>query len=60
MADITYNRLRIDFVCLSVIMGMFNRFIRGWHLGLSLEQELTLAALEGGFERGSPEIHHSD
>jgi putative transposase len=60
VADITYIRLRKEFVYLSVIMDMFTRCIRGWHLGRSLEQELTLAARERAFERGSPEIHHSD
>jgi putative transposase len=60
VADITYIRLRKEFVYLSVIMDVFTRCIRGWHLGRSLEQELTLAALERAFERGSPEIHHSD
>lgn len=60
VADITYIRLRKEFVYLSVLMDVFTRCIRGWHLGRSLEQELTLTALEGAFERGRPEIHHSD
>jgi putative transposase len=60
VADITYIRLRKEFVYLSVIMDVFTRGIRGWHLGRSLEQELTLTALERAFERGCPEIHHSD
>jgi putative transposase len=60
VADITYIRLRNEFVYLSVLMDVFARCIRGWHLGRSLEQELTLAALNRAFERGCPEIHHSD
>jgi putative transposase len=60
VADITHIRLRKEFVYLSVIMDMFTRCIRGWHLGRSLEQELTLTALSMAFERGCPEIHHSD
>jgi putative transposase len=60
VADITYIRLRKEFVYLSVIMDVFTRCIRGWHLGRSLEQELTLASLEVALERGRPEIHHSD
>jgi putative transposase len=60
VADITYIRLRKDFVYLSVIMDVFTRCIRGWHLGRSLEQELTLKSLEAALERGCPEIHHSD
>jgi transposase InsO family protein len=60
VADITYIRLRKEFVYLAVIMDVFTRCIRGWHLGQSLEQGLTLTALERAFERGCPEIHHSD
>ena len=60
VADITYIRLRSEFVYLSVLMDVFTRCIRGWHLGRSLEQELTLAALNRAFEHGCPEIHHSD
>jgi putative transposase len=60
VADITYIRLRKEIVYSSVIINVFTRCIRGWHLGRSLEQELTLTALERAFERGCPEIHHSD
>jgi transposase InsO family protein len=60
VADITYIRLNKEFVYLAVLMDVFTRCIRGWHLGRSLEQELTLVALRRAFERGRPEIHHSD
>ncbi len=60
VADITYIRLRKEFVYLAVLMDVFTRRIRGRHLGRSLEQGLTLRALERAFEHGSPEIHHSD
>jgi putative transposase len=60
VADITYIRLREEFIYLSVIMDVFTRCIRGWHLGRSLEQELTIRALERALERGVPKIHHSD
>jgi putative transposase len=60
VADITYIRLRKEFVYLSIIMDVFTRCIRGWHLGRSLEQELTLTSLSRALERGCPEIHHSD
>src|SRR5205814_7537857 len=39
---------------------VFTRGIRGWHLGRSLEQELTITALRRAFERGRPAVHHSD
>ena len=54
VADITYVRLRKEFVYLSVLMDVFTRCIRGWHLGRGLEQELTLTALERAFKRGAP------
>src|SRR5262249_2867956 len=60
VADITYIRLQRDFVYLAVIMDVFTRSIRGWQLGRSLEQELTLAALEQALQKHTPEIHHSD
>jgi putative transposase len=60
VADITYIKLRKAFVYLSVLMDVFTRCIRGWHLGRSLEQELTLVALRRAYEHGRPEIHHSD
>ena len=60
VADITPIRLRKEFVYLAVLMDVFTRSIRGWHLGRSLEQELTITALRRAFERGRPEIHHSD
>ena len=60
VADITYIRLRNEWVYLAVIMDVFTRAIRGWHLDRSLEQELTLIALEKSLAFGCPEIHHSD
>lgn len=60
VSDITYVRLRREFVYLSVIMDVFTRSIRGWHLGRSLEQELTLTALQRAMACGTPEFHHSD
>ena len=60
VADITYIRLRKEFVYLSVLMDVYTRCIRGWHLGRGLDQELTLVALRRAYEHGRPEIHHSD
>ena len=60
VADITYIRLRRDFVYLAVVMDVFTRLIRGWHLGRDLGGELTRTALERALARHHPEIHHSD
>src|SRR5438128_2164086 len=60
VADITYIRLRSEFVYLAVLMDVFTRTIRGWHLGRNLDESLTLAALERALAATTPEIHHSD
>lgn len=60
VSDITYVRLRQEFIYLAVIMDVFTRIIRGWCLSRSLAVELTLAALEQALVKGVPRIHHSD
>jgi len=61
VSDVTYIRLQLDFVYLAIIMDVFTRQIRGWHLGRSLEQALTLTALQKALHHHSPpQIHHSD
>jgi putative transposase len=60
VADITYVRLRDEFVYLAVLMDVFTRLVRGWELGRSLDGALTLAALTRALRRRVPQIHHSD
>jgi transposase InsO family protein len=60
VSDITYVRLRNEFIYLAVIMDVFTRIIRGWCLSRSLAVELTLAALEQALSEAVPRIHHSD
>jgi putative transposase len=60
VADITYIRLRREFVYLAILMDVFTRNIRGWHLGRDLDQGLTLAALERALVVATPQVHHSD
>ena len=60
VADITYVRVRAEFVYLAVLMDVFTRAVRGWELGRGLDQRLTLAALGRALRRGRPGIHHSD
>jgi putative transposase len=59
-ADITYIRLRREFVYLAVLMDIFTRGVRGWHLGRSVDHRLTLTALKKALKQSKPEIHHSD
>jgi putative transposase len=60
VSDITYVRLLNDFVYLAVIMDVFTRCIRGWHLSRSLDHSLTSAALQRALADHIAEIHHSD
>ena len=60
VSDITYIRLGEGFVYLAVLMDVFTRGIRGWHLGRMLDQTLTLRALDQALAQRTPEIHHSD
>lgn len=60
VADITYVRLARDFVYLAVIMDVFTRCVRGWHLSRSLDRDLTLTALKRALVDQVPHIHHSD
>ncbi len=60
VADITYIRLARDFVYLAVIMDVYTRAVRGWHLSRALDRELTLTALRRALVDHVPDIHHSD
>jgi transposase InsO family protein len=60
VADITYVRLRREFVYLAILMDVFTRSIRGWNLSRDLDAGLTLAALEHALVVAAPVIHHSD
>jgi transposase InsO family protein len=60
VADITSVRVRTEFVYLAVLLDVFTRRIRGWHLDRSPEGSLTLTALNRALRRGTPAIHHSD
>jgi putative transposase len=61
VCDITYIRVRQGFVYLAVIMDVFTRGVRGWHLGRELDHTLTLVALRRALvSHPAPEMHHSD
>ena len=45
VADITYIRLRTEFVYLAVVLDAFSRRVIGWSLGRTLEADLAIAAL---------------
>lgn len=60
VADITYIHLRQEDVYLAVLMDVYPRSIRGWHLARGLGEDLTLTALLRALQQRRPEIHHSD
>jgi putative transposase len=60
VGDITHIRLPREFVYLAILMDVFTRAIRGWHLGRNLDHGLCLAALERALLVAVPKIHHSD
>ena len=55
-----FDRLRYEFVHLAVLMDVFTRRIRDWHLRRGLDDSWTLIALDRALAELTPEIHHSD
>jgi transposase InsO family protein len=63
VADITYIRLRLEFVYLAVVLDAFSRRVIGWALGRTLEAKLAVAALQMALAERQPKpglVHHSD
>jgi putative transposase len=63
VADITYIRLREEFIFLALVLDAFSRRVVGWARGESLQASLALEALNRALaERAVPPgiIHHSD
>ena len=63
VADITYIRLRVEFVYLAVILDGFSRKVVGWALERTLTSRLATAALREAIAKRQPRpglIHHSD
>ena len=62
-ADITYIRLRDEFVFLAVVLDAYSRRVIGWELDRTMEDSLTLAALRMALSRRVIQpglVHHSD
>ena len=63
VADITFVRLKREFVYLAVVLDRFSRKVVGWNLDRTLTARLPLAALEKALKERKPEpglVHHSD
>jgi putative transposase len=63
VADITYIRLRSEFVFLAVVIDRFSRKAVGWALDRSLSAQVAIRALQQAIDRRHPPpgvVHHSD
>ena len=63
VADITYIRLKAEFVYLAVILDVFSRKVVSWALERTLAARLPIAALERAVAEREPPpgvVHHSD
>ena len=54
MADITYIRLKTEFVYLAVMLDAYSRKVVGWALERTLATRLPLAALEQAIAERQP------
>lgn len=63
VADITYIRLAEEFVYLAVVLDAFSRRVIGWALDRTMEDDLTVAALQMALSQRTVLpglVHHSD
>jgi putative transposase len=63
ISDITYIRLKEEFVFLAVILDAHSRRVIGWALNRTIEDDLTISALRMALARrqvGPGLVHHSD
>ena len=63
VADITFVRLRHEFVYLAVVLDKFSRRVVGWNLARTLTVRLPMGALEMALKGRAPGaglVHHSD
>jgi putative transposase len=63
VADITYIRLKNEFVYLAVVLDAYSRKVVGWMLGRTLAARLAIRALEQAIAEREPPpglVHHSD
>lgn len=63
VADITYIRLREEFIYLSVLLDAYSRRVIGWALGKTLAAGLAISALRMALADRRPApgvVHHSD
>jgi transposase InsO family protein len=63
VADITYVRLKHEFIYLAVILDVYSRRVVGWSIDRTLQPQGALQALEHALKQRKPRpglVHHSD
>lgn len=63
VGDITYVPTREGWLYLAILLDLGSRFVVGWSTSESLEDDITLSALDQAIETRRPQaglIHHSD
>ncbi|MFR9607888.1 MAG: IS3 family transposase [Rikenellaceae bacterium] len=59
--DISYIAMAHGFMYITAIIDVYSRFIVGWHIGNSLDAEVSVSLLKECIEqRGAPEVVNSD
>ncbi len=63
VADITYVRLKQEFIYLAVILDVYSRRVVGWSIDRNLQHNIALDALKHALKQRRPRpglVHHSD
>lgn len=58
--DITYIRIRNEWMYLVVLMGWYSRYIVSWEIDQTLEMPFVLKALDAALLEDKPNITNSD
>jgi putative transposase len=58
--DITYLRMRNNFMYLSAVMDWYSRCVLGWRLSNTMDSSFCLDALEEALNHGKPKIFNTD
>jgi len=58
--DITFIKLKRDWLYLFAVLDWYSRFVLSWSLSTNLETEFCCDTLEKALKIGIPEIHNSD
>jgi putative transposase len=58
--DITYLRMRKDYVYLTAVMDWYSRYILGWRLSNTMDSTFCLEALEEALCMAKPDISNTD